>query len=134
MSTDTRQAFEDWAEANQFEIHRDDTDKYRDYHRATTRWAWQAWQAATTASQAELARLHAEVEGLREELAIQQANGLDAARYCWLCEQDTDDDIFIVTGTNGQWGECGHSGFGGFKDLIDHRIDAALAAPKEKPC
>ena len=41
-----RAAFERWAEANQFCTHRDDSDKYREYHRATTRWAWQAWQAA----------------------------------------------------------------------------------------
>jgi hypothetical protein len=42
---DEREAFEAWAAANQFDIHRDESDKYRDYHRATTRWAWQAWQA-----------------------------------------------------------------------------------------
>ena len=41
-----RDAFERWARANQFCTHRDDSDKYREYHRATTRWAWQAWQAA----------------------------------------------------------------------------------------
>jgi hypothetical protein len=40
-----REAFEAWASAEGFCIHRDDSDKYRDYHRATTRWAWQAWQA-----------------------------------------------------------------------------------------
>jgi hypothetical protein len=45
-----REAFEAWASANQFNIDRDESDKYREYHRATTRWAWQAWQAraATT--------------------------------------------------------------------------------------
>lgn len=42
---DERAAFEAWADANQFNIHRDDSDKYNDYHKATTRWAWQAWQA-----------------------------------------------------------------------------------------
>jgi hypothetical protein len=42
---DEREAFEAWAGANQFDTHRDESDKYRDYHRATTRWAWQAWQA-----------------------------------------------------------------------------------------
>ena len=29
--------------------HRDDSDKHREYHRATTRWAWMAWQAARAA-------------------------------------------------------------------------------------
>lgn len=47
MTTDTERAeFEAWAQANDFCIHRDDSEKYRDYHRATTRWAWLAWQAA----------------------------------------------------------------------------------------
>lgn len=41
-----RADFEAWAERQGFCTHRDDTDKYREYHRATTRWAWQAWQAA----------------------------------------------------------------------------------------
>ena len=41
-----RAAFERWAEANQFCVQRDDSEKYREYHRATTRWAWMAWQAA----------------------------------------------------------------------------------------
>lgn len=40
-----RALFEAWAEANQFCIHRNDSDKYRDYHRATTRFAWDGWQA-----------------------------------------------------------------------------------------
>ena len=40
-----RAAFEAWAKTNDFELHRDNSDKYRDYHRATTRWAWGAWQA-----------------------------------------------------------------------------------------
>ncbi len=47
MTTDTERAeFEAWAQANDFCIHRDDSEKYRDYHRATTRWAWLTWQAA----------------------------------------------------------------------------------------
>jgi hypothetical protein len=43
--TDEREAFDKWADAAGFNIDRDDTDKYREYHRATTRWAWHAWQA-----------------------------------------------------------------------------------------
>lgn len=46
---DEREAFEAWAEREGFNIHRDDTDKYHDYHRATTRWAWLAWQARAAA-------------------------------------------------------------------------------------
>jgi hypothetical protein len=42
---DERAAFEAWAGAEGFCLHRDDSEKYRDYHRATTRWAWEAWQA-----------------------------------------------------------------------------------------
>lgn len=40
-----RAAFEAFAQANDFDTYRDDTDKYREYHRATTRWAWMAWKA-----------------------------------------------------------------------------------------
>lgn len=50
----------------------------------------------------------------------------DAERYRWLADQDIDDRIFIVSGRNGTWGECGHSGFGGLKDLIDEVVDAAM--------
>ena len=42
---DERAAFEAWAESEHFNIHRDDSEKYSDYHKATTRWAWSAWQA-----------------------------------------------------------------------------------------
>jgi hypothetical protein len=44
-----RAAFERWATENSFCVHRDDSDKHREYHRATTRWAWMAWQAARAA-------------------------------------------------------------------------------------
>jgi hypothetical protein len=58
----------------------------------------------------------------------------DAARYRWLCEQDTGDRIFIATGRNGAWGECGHSSFGGFKDIADREIDALMPpSPESKP-
>lgn len=46
MSQDKeREAFEAWAEKAGFNISRDETEKYREYHRTTTRWAWDAWQA-----------------------------------------------------------------------------------------
>ena len=44
-----REEFERWAEENNFCTYHDETDKYREYHRATTRWAWHAWQAARAA-------------------------------------------------------------------------------------
>jgi hypothetical protein len=75
-------------------------------------WAGEAWQAR----QPEIDGLKAENERLRK----------DAERYRWLVDQDLDDRIFIVRGTNGTWGECGHSGFGGLKDLIDEVIDEAM--------
>jgi hypothetical protein len=40
-----REAFEEWAGANQFTTYRDDTPKYQDYHRVSTRWAWMGFQA-----------------------------------------------------------------------------------------
>ena len=40
-----RPGFERWAASAGFNIDRDDSDKYLDYHRSTTRWAWEAWVA-----------------------------------------------------------------------------------------
>lgn len=48
-----RAKFEAWASANDFNIHRDETPKYIEYHKPTTRWAWQAWQYRATLSQAQ---------------------------------------------------------------------------------
>jgi len=67
-----------------------------------------------------LGRLVDELQAENEQLLK------DAERYRWLADQDLDDRIFIVCGTNGTWGECGHSGFGGLKDLIDEIIDEAM--------
>ena len=40
----SREAFEKWALAEGFNIDRDpDVPKYADYHRTTTRWAWDRW-------------------------------------------------------------------------------------------
>jgi hypothetical protein len=67
------------------------------------------------------------------ELPIDElmAMARDARRYRWLCEQDTGDRIFIATGRNGAWGECGHSSFGGFKDIADREIDALMPPSPE---
>lgn len=54
---DERGAFEAWAKEAGFCIDRDESDdKYRHYHKATTRWAWMAWQARAALSQAPQAR------------------------------------------------------------------------------
>ena len=54
-TSDERIAFERWASAAGFNTHRDDTDKYRDYHKTTTRWAWLAWKARAARDAAEMA-------------------------------------------------------------------------------
>jgi hypothetical protein len=41
-----QEAFEAWAHANAFNIHRDESDKYKNYHRATTRFARDGWLSA----------------------------------------------------------------------------------------
>ena len=56
-----RKDFEVWAEANQFCLHRDDSKKYVDYHKTTTRWAWMAWQAGQAAMRERLAVLCEEI-------------------------------------------------------------------------
>jgi hypothetical protein len=58
----------------------------------------------------------------------------DAKRYRWLREQDSHDEYFVASGSNGTWGECGHYGVSG--EQLDDVIDAALAANRasEEPC
>lgn len=45
--SDERAAFEAWAIAEGFNTDRDGSEKYREYHKTTTRWAWMAWQACS---------------------------------------------------------------------------------------
>lgn len=52
LQRDERASFERYAEAEGFCIDRDDSDKYREYHRPTTRWAWRAWLARAALSKA----------------------------------------------------------------------------------
>ena len=50
----------------------------------------------------------------------------DAKRYRWLCENgDADGGLFIGTGRNGTWGECGHSAYH-YKEHADAAIDKAM--------
>ena len=50
----------------------------------------------------------------------------DALRYRWLCENgDADGGLFIGTGRNGTWGECGHSAYH-HKEHADAAIDKAM--------
>lgn len=44
-----RERFEAWAVTESFNIDRHYDDAGGEYHRATTRWAWMAWQAARSA-------------------------------------------------------------------------------------
>ena len=48
----------------------------------------------------------------------------DAERYRWLREQDDTSPLFCMYGSNGPWGECGHSDIYG--DLLDTSIDKEL--------
>lgn len=41
-----RERFEAWALSENFNVDRCYDDAHGEYHRATTRWAWMAWQAA----------------------------------------------------------------------------------------
>ena len=48
----------------------------------------------------------------------------DAERYQWLRDQDDTSPLFCMYGSNGPWGECGHSDIYG--DLLDTSIDKEL--------
>lgn len=51
----------------------------------------------------------------------------DAERYQWLREQDDHSPVFCMYGSNGPWGECGHSDIYG--ELLDKSIDDAMKEP-----
>lgn len=53
-----RAVFERWAEAQGFNIHRDDSEKYREYHTATTRWAWLTFLHARNMERQDWNRVH----------------------------------------------------------------------------
>lgn len=70
------------------------------------------------------------VIGLLDEIerltAERDAAIADAKRYRWLCENgDADGGLFIGTGRNGTWGECGHSAYH-YKEHADAAIDKAM--------
>jgi len=48
----------------------------------------------------------------------------DAERYRWLREQDDSSPLFCMYGSNGPWGECGHSEIYG--ELLDTSIDKEM--------
>lgn len=59
-------------------------------------------------------------------VAERDAARADALRYRWLCENgDADGGLFIGTGRNGTWGECGHSAYR-CKERADAAIDKAI--------
>ena len=72
--------------------------------------------------------------GAKRQALFAYVRGLerDATRYGFLCEQEHSDDLFIASGRNGTYGECGHSSFGGFKDIADKAVDAAMRNSKVK--
>lgn len=53
-----RAVFERWAEAQGFNINRDDSEKYREYHTATTRWAWMTFLHARNMERQDWGRVH----------------------------------------------------------------------------
>jgi len=66
-------------------------------------------------------------ENMDNQVQLQrQINDLikDAARYRWLREQDDSGEMFVMYGSNGTWGECGHSDIYG--ELLDTEIDKII--------
>lgn len=118
-----REAFEKWARETGFNTDRDETDKYRDFHRATTRFAWMAWQARAALEATPTAQ-PAQAEG---------GDALDAKRYRWLRETahpDRDDiGLACMESAVSDWGKTYWKHYSG-KEL-DTAIDAARAAQGE---
>lgn len=66
-----------------------------------------------------------EADKIIDELkAERDALRADAERYRWLREQDDTSPLFCMYGSNGPWGECGHSDIYG--ELLDKSIDEEM--------
>jgi hypothetical protein len=70
-----RERFEAWAASEGFNIDRDESEKYRDYHRATTRWAWQAWQARAALASQQAAPAPQSCQHKRYSVDVQEQTG-----------------------------------------------------------
>lgn len=103
-----REAFEAWAAAEGFCVHRDGSEKYSEYHKTTTRWAWKAWQARA----AHATQQHAgpEVRGLTDADAriLQEAERVKAAdsyfkARAWMLDTAAN-RRFFEAGFDAAWG------------------------------
>lgn len=63
-------------------------------------------------------------QALKAVTAERDALKADAERYRWLREQDDSSPLFCMYGSNGPWGECGHSDIYG--ELLDKSIDEEM--------
>lgn len=58
-------------------------------------------------------------------IALFRKDKTDAERYRWLRTRDDSEPLFVMYGSNGRWGECGHSNVS--DDLLDQLIDVERA-------
>ena len=114
---DERAEFEAWANSNDYECHRDKTAKYKEYHRATTRFSREGWLAAMA---------WAKNTGLlAAPPASVPAYERDAARYWWLRGNGWIEPALYATGPK-HWGANGIALLCG--NQLDTAIDAAMSA------
>ncbi len=78
-----------------------------------------------------LERMYVQAESALAAPTPERADaGKDAERYRWLREQDDSGPLFVMYGSNGRWGECGHSDIYG--ELLDKSIDEEIAKEAKK--
>jgi hypothetical protein len=119
-----REAFEAWANERELDLMPGYPGQYSD---CNTDFAWGAWQArAALSSRADRSEpATGAVYGGKDS-----SDARDAERYRWLREQDDSGPLFVMYGSNGTWGECGHSDIYG--ELLDESIDEEIAKEAKK--